>query len=190
MDPISKPVAEPGPEQGQWMRAPLPEWLWLVALALVFIGWFLSDTLVTTIGAVEFEFHFFDMAAVIAEPGRLFTGVSANLGYLTIPFGLLCAAALAAPLAPYVSDSRLARLGRVAPLLLMLVCGAILYYETSQETFRAARDASDLANALVNLANVMARHPIGAAVRHVGIGAGAWLGGAGALYLGYTAVQR
>ena len=190
MDPASIPGGDPEGAAPRSERAPLPEWVSLLALALVFSGWFLMDTLRTSIGAITLEFHFFDMAAIIAEPARLFTGVGSNLAYLTLPFGLLCALVLASTLAPYLSGSRTARLARGAPLLLMLVCGAILYSQTSQDTFVAAQSAGDVSNALINLANVMARHTIGVVARHVGVGGGAWVAAAGALYLGYTAVKR
>jgi len=168
----------------------LPEWLNLAALVLIFVGWFFLNTLTTTIGGIGWEFQFFDMAAVIDQPARLFTGVGTNAGLLTIPFGVLCLAVLAVTLAPYVSGSRLARLARLAPLLLMLLCGVILNHETSQDTFSAAQNAGDVTTALVNLANVMARHSVGVVARHIGIGAGAWVAALGALYLGYTGLRR
>jgi len=168
----------------------LPEWLNLAAVVLIFAGWFLLNTLTTTIGAIGLEFQFFDMAAIIDQPARLFTGVGSNAGFLTIPFGVLSLAVLAVTLAPYVSGSRLARLARIAPLLLMLLCGGILYHETSQDTFSAVQNAGDVTTALVNLANVMARHSVGVAARHIGIGVGAWVAAVGALYLAYTGLRR
>jgi len=168
----------------------LPEWLNLAALVLIFVGWFLLNTLTTTIGSIGLEFQFFDMAAIIDQPGRLFTGIGSSTSLLTIPFGVVCLAALAATLAPYVSGSRIARLARLAPVLLMLICGGILYHETSQDTFTAAQNAGDVTNALINLANVMARHSVGVAARHIGIGAGAWVAAVGALYLAYTGLRR
>jgi hypothetical protein len=167
----------------------LPEWLNLAAVGLVFIGWFLLDTLTTSIGSLGLEFHFFDMAAIIDQPARLFTGTG-SAGFLTIGFGVLSLAVLASTLAPYASGGRLARLARLAPLLLMLLVGGILYHETSQDTFKAALNASDVTNALVNLANVMARHSVGYATRHIGIGAGAWVASVGALFLAYTGLRR
>jgi hypothetical protein len=178
------------PERASDEPMELPEWLNLAAVALVFVGWFLLDTLATTIGAIGLDFQFFDMAAVIDQPARLFTGVGSNAGFLTIPFGVLCLAILAATLSPYVSGNRLARLARIGPLLLMLLCGGLLYHETSQDTFTAAQNSGEVTNALVNLANVMARHSVGVAARHIGIGAGAWVAALGALYLAYTGVRR
>jgi apolipoprotein N-acyltransferase len=168
----------------------LPEWLNLAAVGMVFAGWFLLDTLSTTIGPIGLDFHFIDMAAIIDQPARLFTGVGSSAGGLTIVFGVLSLAVLAATLLPYVSGSRLARLARIAPLLLILVCGGLLYHETSQDTFSAAQNSGDVTAALVNLANVMARHSAGIAARHIGVGAGAWVAAVGALYLAYTGLRR
>ena len=168
----------------------LPEWLNLAAVGVVFLGWFLLDTLSTSLGALGLDFHFFDMAAIIAQPARLFTGIGSSSEWLSILFGIVCLAVLAATLLAYVSGSRLARLARLGPLLLMLVCGGLLYHETSQDTFTAAVNSGDVTAALVNLANVMARHSVGVAARHIGIGAGAWIAAVGALYLGYTGLRR
>ena len=190
MDSTSRTAAPLEPETISDEPRELPEWLNLAAVVLVFVGWFLLNTLTTTIGAIELDFQFFDMAAIIAQPARLFTGVGSNAGWLTIPFGVLSLAILAATLAPYVSGNRLARLTRIAPLLLMIVCGAILYHETSQDTFTVAQNAGDVTNALVNLANVMARHSVGVVARHIGVGAGAWVAALGALYLAYTGLRR
>jgi hypothetical protein len=190
MESTSKAAVQLEPEAVSDEPRELPEWLNLAAVVLVFVGWFLLDTLSTSIGVIGLDFQFFDMAAIIDQPARLFTGIGSNAGLLTIPFGVLSLAVLAATLAPYVSGSRLARLARIAPLLLMLVCGGILYHETSQDTFTAAQNAGDVTNALVNLANVMARHSVGVAARHIGIGAGAWVAALGALYLAYTGLRR
>jgi hypothetical protein len=189
MESTSKEALDSAPTVAFEEPRALPEWVTLAAVGLVFVGWFLMDTLSTSIGALGLDFHFFDMAAIIAQPARLFTGTG-SAGFLTIGFGVLSLAVLASTLTPYVSGSRLARLARLAPLLLMLLCGGILYHETSQDTFVAALNASDVTNALVNLANVMARHSLGYAARHIGIGAGAWVAAVGALYLAYTGVRR
>lgn len=190
MESTSKAGIELAPDTQSDEPRELPEWLNLAAVGLVFVGWFLLDTLSTTIGVIGLDFHFFDMAAIIDQPARLFTGVGGSGGWLTIIFGVLSLGVLAATLMPYVSGSRLARLARIAPLLLMLVCGGILYHETSQDTFTAAQNSGDVTAALVNLANVMARHSVGVAARHIGVGAGAWVAAVGALYLTYTGLRR
>lgn len=189
MESTSKEVLEPALAEPLEESRSLPEWLNLVAIALVFVGWFLLDTLTTSIGALGLDFHFFDMAAIIDQPTRLFTGTGSE-GFLTICFGMVSLVILGSTLAPYVSGSRLARLARLAPLLLMLLCGSILYHETSQDTFTAALNSGDMTSALVNLANVMARHSVGFAARHISVGAGAWVAAVGALYLGYTGLRR
>jgi hypothetical protein len=158
---------------------PLPFW---VCLALVFVGWFPCDALSTTVGALRLHFHFFDLAAVIARPSRLVTGVNRG-DVLTLPFGVLCLAALAAPLAPRYLRHRLARFGPYVPLCLMLACGVILYIVTSGDMFTAAPGAGSIANALTRFGNSVAGHASAIAARHITIGLGVWMSLPATVYL-------
>jgi hypothetical protein len=158
---------------------PLPFW---VCLALVFVGWFPCDALSTTVGALRLHFHFFDLAAVIARPSRLVTGVNRG-DVLTLPFGVLCLAAIAAPLAPRYLRHRLARFGPYVPLCLMLACGVILYIVTSGDMFTAAPGAGSIANALTRFGNTVAAHASAIAARHITIGLGVWMSLPATVYL-------
>jgi hypothetical protein len=166
------------------------DWRALTAIAAVFVGWFVLDTVSMTFGAVRQDFRFYDLAAIIDQPARLLTGIDRAQVHSTIPFGILCLATLAAALAARVSRQPLARLAGCAPLALMLACGAILYYETSRDTFAAAPGASDVANAFASFANALARRTGAVVARHIGVGAGAWLAALGALYLAGAAVRK
>jgi hypothetical protein len=159
----------------------------LLAQALIFVGWFVLDTLRTSLGSMGFDFHFYDMAAIIANPLRLELGVGDNAGIMTIPFAILC---LALILAPSVVPSRLATAARFAPLLLMLLCGAFLYHIAQQDLFIAAKNADGITTSLVQLANAITRRGGDLVARHIGVGAGSWVGGAGALLLAYTAIRK
>ena len=92
----------------------------LLAQALIFVGWFTLDTLRTSLGTFGLDFHFYDMAAIIASPRRLQLGVGENAGIITVPFAILC---LAVVLAPAIVPRRYLIVARLAPLLLMLACG-------------------------------------------------------------------
>ena len=165
--------------RGSAVPLPLPFW---VCLAVVFVGWFPCDTLSTTVGVLRLHFHFFDLAAVIARPSRLVTGVNRG-DVLTLPFGVLCLAALAAPLAPRYLRHRLARFGPYVPLCLMLACGVILYIVTSGDMFTAAPGAGSIANALTRFGNTVAAHASAIAARHITIGLGVWMSLPATVYL-------
>jgi hypothetical protein len=159
----------------------------LLAQALIFIGWFTLDTLRTSLGSLGFDFHFYDMAAIIASPRRLEFGVGDSADIITIPFAILCFALV---LAPAFVPSRFITAARLAPLLLMLACGAFLYHIAQQDLFIAARNADDVTTSIVQLANAITRRGGDLLTRHIGIGAGSWIAGAGALLLAYTAIRK
>jgi hypothetical protein len=165
--------------RGSAVSFPLSFW---VCLAAVFVGWFPCDALSTTVGALRLHFHFFDLAAVIARPSRLVTGVNRG-DVLTLPFGVLCLAAIAAPLAPRYLRHRLARFGPCVPLCLMLACGVILYCVTSGDTFTAAPGAGSIANALTRFGNTLAGHASAVVARHITIGLGVWISLPATVYL-------
>jgi hypothetical protein len=161
-----------------------------IALVLIFIGWFLLDAVTTSVGSASLDFHFYEVAALIARPLRLLTGLGDGATLVTIPFALLCLALLVAPLVPALGAGALAPAVRFAPLALMLGCGAILYHETRQDTFTAARDASGLTNSLVGLANSLTHSAAQLVGRHINVGFGSWLAGAGALLLAYAGAGK
>jgi hypothetical protein len=175
-------------EGRRWSGGELP-WPFWVSLAALCVGWFPCDTLTTTAGALRLHFHFFDLASLIAQPARLLTGIHRG-DALTIPFGVLCLAALAATLAPRFVRHPIARFGPCAPLGLMLLCGVLLYSVTSGDTFTAAPGASSVTNALTRFGNTLVGHASTVAARHIAIGLGVWLSLPAAVYLAHGALGR
>jgi hypothetical protein len=163
-------------------------WPFWVSVAAVFVGWFPCDALTTTAGALRLHFHFFDLASLIARPARLLTGIHRG-NALTIPFGMLCMAALAATFAPRFVRHPIARFGPCAPLGLMLLCGVVLYGVTSGDTFTAAPGAGSVTKSLARLGNTLAGHASAVAARHITIGLGVWLSLPAALYLAHGALR-
>lgn len=144
-----------------------------LAVGGVLIGWFFIDYLVVSLGSLRHGVRFFDMAAMIADPARLFLGVDGSTQRLL--FSLICLACLAAPLAaPQLSRKRVAWLAYLAPLALVVLCAALLYSRTSTEFF----------------ADDIARHGGGLAAQRISPGAGAYLALIGSLFLGIRGVRR
>lgn len=152
-----------------------------LALVCIFFGWFLLSTVVVSLGALQHSVRFFDLGAVIADPARLFYGVDSVSK--RIAFGAVCFAALCAPFWPSVDGRRQAWLGYMAPLLLMLVCGVVLYVKTSGEMFADPARADSVAHTVIRFANVMARHGGSLVARHITVGAGAYLSLLGSVFL-------
>jgi len=162
----------------------------LLALAAILIGWFLLDTLSMSYGVVRLDFHFYQFAAIIAQPTRLLRGIDAATDLWTVPFTLLCLVSLAAALLPGRLRLPGSRFGYLAPLLLMLVCGGILYYETSRDSFAAAVTGNQVTDALLNLGNMMVRRAGTLVAKRISAGAGMWVSSAGALYLAWAGWRR
>src|ERR1700689_3347388 len=106
-----------------------------IAIVFVFFGWFLVQTLVVTLGSLQHGVRFFDISAVIADPSRMFFGLqgSVHRGFF-IPLCIVC---ICAPLLPHFSRMRVLWLTYIAPLALMLICGALLFSRTSGEFIAA-----------------------------------------------------
>jgi hypothetical protein len=151
----------------------------LIAVAAIFIGWFLLDTVSMSYGVLRLDFRFYHLAAIIERPARLLTGIDGAGEVWSMLFSLVCLASLAAALVPGWLRLPGGWLGCLAPLVLMLVCGGTLYYETSRDTFAVATN-STVTNALSNLANLVVRRAGGFVARQVRVDAGAWLSAAGA----------
>jgi hypothetical protein len=144
-----------------------------IALLCIFFGWFLVDTLVVTLGSLQHGVRFFDMSAVIADPTRLFFGIQGSLH--RILFGLTCFVCLLAPLLPHLRRERANWLAYLAPLILMVICGALLYSRTSSEFFAAQSNVGHAGGNLIRFANDLMRHGSGLVTRHISVGIGGYL---------------
>ena len=189
MQQPNDPVAGKPPAASAFQQTSIG-WPTLIAVGLVCVGWFVLDAVSLRVGHFISGFRFFELAALIARPTRLVTGVRDSDLLLTIPFVLLCVAAIAVALAPrYVASPR-ARLGLFAPLALMILCGAILYDQAATDAFSASSDSGDIGRALANLGNVFARRTGAALTDHLSLDAGGWVSTIGAMYLAYSGARR
>jgi hypothetical protein len=159
-----------------------------LAILCVLFGWFYMNSLVVTLGSLEHGVRFFDMSAVIADPTRLF--FDRDTPWHRVLFGLLCLACLAAPLAPHLSNTRAAWLGYLAPLALLIACGALLYWRTSGELFAPPSDPNSLTGSLMHFANGLVHRGSDLMSRHVSIGAGSYLSFIGAAVLAAHGMRR
>jgi hypothetical protein len=160
----------------------------LSAMVAVLIGWFFTDTLVVSLGSLHHGVRFFDISAAIADPSRIFLGVDASLP--RILFGLICVACLLAPLLPHWRWTRAAWAAYQAPLLLMILCGALLYSKTSGEFLSAPADAGSLSGGLFRFANDLVHRGSGLVAKHITIGVGAYLAIAGSLVLAAQGIRQ
>jgi hypothetical protein len=153
----------------------------MLALLAIFIGWFLVDTLAVTLGSLRHGVRFFDISAAVADPTRIFFGVEGS--FQRISFGFICLICLSAPLLPHWSGARWAWLAYLAPLALMVICGALLYSKTSGEFFSAPADTASVGASVIRFANDLVHRSTGLVSRHVSVAVGGYLALAGSLVL-------
>jgi hypothetical protein len=159
-----------------------------VAIACVFFGWFLVDTLVVTLGSLQHGVRFFDMSAVIADPSRMFFGLQGSLHRMF--FIPLCVICLFAPLLPHVRRIRVLWLSYAAPLALMVTCGVLLFSRTSGEFIAAPSNAGRVGGNLIQFANDLVHRGGDLVARHVSIGVGGYLALAASIVLALQGVRR
>jgi hypothetical protein len=160
------------------------------AVTLTFVGWFLLDTLRVNWGPVEHRFPFYDVAAIIGSPVRLFTQPEDLHGLGTAFFMLLCGITLLAPATPYLWRHRFAWLAGIAPLTLMMTCALLLHLRTSGDVLHSHGDMSDtIANDLRHLASHLINNASAAASRHVTLASGGYLALLSSLYLSTRAIK-
>jgi hypothetical protein len=159
-----------------------------IAMACVFFGWFLVDTLVVTLGSLQHGVRFFDMSAVIADPARMLFGLHGSLH--RIFFVPLCIVCVLAPLLPHFRRIRVLWLCYVAPLALMLTCGALLYSRISGQFLAAPSNVSRVGGNLIQLANDLVHHSSDLVARHVAIGVGGYLALAASIALALQGIRH
>ena len=159
-----------------------------IAMVCVFFGWFLVDTLVVTLGSLQHGVRFFDMSAVIADPSRMFFGLQGSLHRMFfIPLCIIC---LFAPLLPHLRRIRVLWLSYAAPLVLMVICGVVLFSRTSGEFIAAPSNAGRVGGNLIQFANDLVHRGGDLVARHVSIGVGGYLALAASIVLALQGVRR
>jgi hypothetical protein len=159
-----------------------------IAIACIFLCWFLLDTLVVTLGSLQHGVRFYDMSAVIADPSRMFFGFH---GWThRAAFGVLCLVCLAAPVLPHFRQTRMLWLMYLAPLALMGICAALLLWRTSGQFIAAPSDAGGIGGNLVQFANGLVHHGSALVSRHISIGVGGYLAFVASLVLALRGIRR
>jgi hypothetical protein len=159
-----------------------------IAIVCILFSWFFLDTLVVTLGSLQHGVRFFDMSAIIADPSRMFFGFN-GWAHRAV-FGALCLACVAAPILPHLRPGRAPWLAYLAPLALMAICGALLFWRTSGQFVAAPSDADQLAGTVVQFANDLVHHSSARMTRHVSIGIGGYLGLVSSLVLVLRGVRQ
>jgi hypothetical protein len=104
-------------------------------------------------------------------------------------FTLVCAAALCAPVMPYVRNDRTSWLAYLLPLLLMVVADLWLYVRTSGDFFATPAEAGTLSSDVIHFANDLLHRGTEPIARRVTIGAGSYLAIGGGVFLAIRGIR-
>lgn len=162
----------------------------VIALGCIFVGWFGMNTLVTEVGSLQQNFHFYNVWTVLRDPARLATGLTGGDRAASIAFGVVCFATLAAVLLPLRIRQRRAWLTFIAPLVLMILCAGILHHATSEDLLADDGRLGSTGSHLIQFANSLVNHASEAFARHISIGLGAYLSFLASLFLAWKGLTR
>lgn len=154
----------------------------LIALAGIFLGWFVLDTLVIRMGPVRHTLKFYEMLAAIIDPPRVLMGLDSGHAPSSILFGLVCGTVLLGCLARSLPPRHLRPMLVSVPLLLMLLCAVLLFVRTPGDVFADPGRATPILSDLVRLANDVFNRGA-AAITRASAGAGLWVAAASCLLL-------
>jgi hypothetical protein len=147
----------------------------LAALAAIGVGWFLMTTLVVNFGLWQESVRFYDVWAVIQDPGGRLTGINRSHPLTTFGFGVLCAAAILVPAISALRNRSDARLTYLAPFALMIITCAVLYAKSSTSYFPADSDPHSLSSFVARIAQGAVTRVGDTLASRLSIGAGAYV---------------
>ena len=162
----------------------------LIAIGAIVVGWFLMATLVVNFGHWQQSIRFYDVWAVIQDPGGRLSGINRSHALTTLGFGLVCAAAALAPLTPMFYKRKMAWLAYLIPFTVMAVSFAVLYTKTSTTSFHTDDSAHSVSAYLAQIAQVAATRASDMVATHISIGAGAYIATLAGCYLALRGLNR
>jgi hypothetical protein len=164
--------------------SPRLDWTVLLPAVCVACGWFLMASLITDFGFMQLQFRFYNVLTLLHSPGSIATGASGGQAtFEAFVFGVICAAAVLAALAPVISRRKVAWLGCVAPFALMALCGAILYHAISRDFIADDGSYGDTGSRLIHFANALVGKVGNVVARRIHVGAGGYLSLAASTFL-------
>jgi hypothetical protein len=146
----------------------------LAAVGAIGVAWFLMATLVVNFGPWRQSIHFYDVWAVIQDPGGRLSGVNGSHAFATLGFGILCAATVLAPAISIIYKRTDVRWTYLLPFVLMTVSGLTLYAKTSGSYFPSGSSHS-VSAFMAHIAQSAVNRASDTVASHISIGAGAYV---------------
>ena len=147
----------------------------LAAVGAIAVGWFLMSTLVVSFGPWRQSIHFYDVWAVIQDPGGRLSGANRSHALATFGFGILCAAAVFAPAISIIYKRKNTGITYLIPFVVMTISGLTLYTKSSSTYFPSDSDIHSLSAFVAHIAQTAVNRASDTVASHISIGAGAYV---------------
>jgi hypothetical protein len=162
----------------------------LVALGATAVGWFLMATLVVDFGMWRESIRFYDVWAVIQDPGGRLSGVNRSHPWTTLAFGLVCAAAIFAPAISILYRRADARVTYLIPFVVMAISCAVLYAKSSTAYIHADADTHSASAFFARIAQAAVTRAGDTVATRISIGAGAYVALLCSAYVALCGLKR
>jgi hypothetical protein len=147
----------------------------LAALGAIGVAWFLMTTLVVNFGLWQQGIRFYDIWSVIQDPAGRLSGINNSHALAAFGFGLVCAAAVAAPAISIFYKRKDAWLTYLLPFIVMAVSGVVLYVTSSTSYFPVDADSHSVSAFFARIAQGVATRAGDTVASRISIGAGAYV---------------
>jgi hypothetical protein len=155
----------------------------LIALGAIVVGWFLMATLVVDFGLWRQSIRFYDVWAVIQDPGGRLSGINRSHPLTKLGFGLVCTAAVLAPAISIFYKRKEAWLAYLIPFVVMAISGAVLYARSSTSYSGSDADAHSASAFFARIAQTAVTRVGDTVATRISIGAGAYVAMLCSIYL-------
>jgi hypothetical protein len=162
----------------------------LAALGAIAVGWFLMTTLVVNFGLWQESVRFYDVWAVIQDPGGRLSGINRSHPLTTLGFGLVCAAAILMPAISVLHKRNDAWLTYFLPFVVMTITCAVLYAKSSTTYFPADSDQHSLSAFVARIAQSAVTRAGDTVASRISIGAGAYVAALCSCFLAVRGLRK
>jgi hypothetical protein len=161
----------------------------LIALGAIVVGWFLMATLVVDFGLWQENIRFYDVWAVIQDPGGRLSSVNRSHPLTTCAFGLVCAVAVLAP-AITILKRKEAWLTYLIPFVVMAISCAVLYAKSSTSYIHADANSHSAAAFFARVAQAAVTREGDTVAARISIGYGAYIAILCSFFLALRGLRR
>jgi hypothetical protein len=162
----------------------------LIALAATAVGWFFMATLVVDFKWWQDSIRFYDLWAVIQDPGGRLSGIRRVHALTTAGFGLVCAAAILAPALSILYKRKDVWPTYLIPFVVMAISCAVLYARSSTNYIHVDANTHPAGAVFARIAQAAVTRAGNTVATRISIGAGAYVATLCSVFLALRGLGR